>query len=77
LLADSRRLERLTFAFGELQWRSKRGFMSMACRGDGPRFAHFGRRVLYRWADLLAWAEGRLGVPQESTSEADAHRLRA
>jgi hypothetical protein len=38
----------------------------------GPPFRHFGARVLYRWADALAWAEGRLTPPRRTTSEADA-----
>jgi len=42
---------------------------SLATRGGGPPFRHFGVRVLYRWADLLAWAEGRLSPPMRSTSE--------
>ena len=43
-----------------------------ATRGGGPPFRHFGKFVLYRWADALAWAEGRLSSPRCSTSEADA-----
>ncbi len=45
---------------------------TMATRGGGPPFRHFGARVLYRWGDALAWAEGRLSDPRRSTSEADA-----
>lgn len=30
-----------------------------AVYGDGPPFQSFGRRVVYRPADLRAWAEGR------------------
>lgn len=26
-------------------------------RGVGPKFIKHGRRVLYRWADVLAWAD--------------------
>jgi hypothetical protein len=43
-----------------------------ASRGGGPPFRHFGLRVLYRWSDALAWAEGRLSPPRGSTSEGDA-----
>jgi hypothetical protein len=43
-----------------------------ATRGGGPIYRHFGPRVLYRWGDLLAWAEARLSPPRGSTSEADA-----
>jgi hypothetical protein len=42
---------------------------TMATRGGGPRFHKFGSRVLYRWADALAWAEGRLRGPVHSSSE--------
>jgi hypothetical protein len=48
-----------------------------ATRGGGPPYRTFGPRVLYRWADLLAWAEGRLGAPRSSTSNADAQRRTA
>jgi hypothetical protein len=34
-----------------------------ATRGGGPTFRLFGARPLYRWADAIAWAEGRLTVP--------------
>jgi hypothetical protein len=40
-----------------------------------PPFRHFGSRVLYRWGDGLAWAEGRLSPVRCSTSEADAQRV--
>jgi hypothetical protein len=43
-----------------------------ASRGDGPPFRSFGRIPLYRWADALAWAEGRLSPPRRTTSEPDA-----
>ncbi|MFF0816154.1 helix-turn-helix transcriptional regulator [Rhodococcus sp. NPDC003318] len=26
-------------------------------RGVGPKFVKHGRRVLYRWADVMAWAD--------------------
>ena len=45
-----------------------------ATRGGGPPFRSFGRIPLYRWADALAWAEGRLSAPRGSTSAADALR---
>lgn len=45
-----------------------------AVRGGGPTYHVFGRTVLYRWSDALAWAEGRLSAPRRSTSEADAVR---
>jgi len=43
-----------------------------AVRGGGPPFRRFGPRVLYRWGDLLNWAQSRLSGPMCSTSEADA-----
>ena len=43
-----------------------------ASRGGGPVYRRYGARVVYRWGDLLDWAEGRLSEPMRSTSEADA-----
>ena len=43
---------------------------TMATRGGGPLFSHFGPRTLYRWGDALDWARGRLTPPRHSTSEA-------
>jgi hypothetical protein len=43
-----------------------------AVRGGGPPFRRFGRVPLYRWSDLIEWAEARLSAPMRSTSEADA-----
>jgi hypothetical protein len=45
---------------------------TLACRGGGPPFRRYGRVPLYRWGELLAWAESRLSAPMRSTSEADA-----
>jgi hypothetical protein len=45
-----------------------------ATRGGGPRFQKFGKFAVYRWGDLLAWAEGRLGPSVTSTAELDASR---
>jgi len=42
---------------------------TMATRGGGPPFRLFGRKPLYRWGDVLAWAEARLSPPRSSTSE--------
>lgn len=42
---------------------------SMATRGGGPLFSKFGPRVVYRWADVLEWAQHRLSKPVRSTSE--------
>jgi hypothetical protein len=49
---------------------SKATLATLATRGGGPRFARFGRRPLYKYEDLIAWAEGRLSSPMGSTSEA-------
>jgi hypothetical protein len=46
-----------------------------ASRGGGPPFRRFGRVPLYRWGDLLTWAESRLSPPMRSTSEADVEHL--
>ena len=40
-----------------------------ACLGGGPVFESFGRRPLYREADLLAWAEAKTTGPRRSTSD--------
>jgi hypothetical protein len=47
------------------------------CRGGGPPFRRYGKRVLYRWGDALAWAEARLSPPRRSTSEADTEQRAA
>jgi hypothetical protein len=43
-----------------------------ASRGGGPPYRRFGARVLYRWSDVLGWAESRLSGPVFNTSESDA-----
>ncbi|MGI4943747.1 MAG: hypothetical protein ACRYHQ_24805 [Janthinobacterium lividum] len=45
-----------------------------ATRGGGPPMQKWGPRVLYRWADALAWAENRMSAPRHNTSEAVAKR---
>lgn len=50
---------------------------TLACRGGGPIYRTFGRVAVYRWADAVAWAEGRLSAPRRSTSEADAQKSAA
>ncbi len=47
---------------------------TMATRGGGPPYQVWGRTPLYRWGDLISWAEARLSAPRCSTSEADATR---
>jgi hypothetical protein len=42
---------------------------TMASRGGGPPYQLFGPRALYRWADSLEWARGRLSAPRRSAAE--------
>jgi hypothetical protein len=58
------------------QFLSERGYRTapatlakLACIGGGPTFESFGRRPLYREADLLTWAQGRTTGPRRSTSD--------
>jgi hypothetical protein len=53
---------------------SDKTLATKATRGGGPPYRLFGRIPLYRWAEALAWAEGRLSGPQGSTSETDRKR---
>ncbi len=53
---------------------SPKTLATKATRGDGPPYRKFGRTVLYRWSEVLAWAEARLSPPITSSSEADANR---
>jgi hypothetical protein len=46
-----------------------------ACRGGGPIYCTYSGRALYRWADLLSWAESRTSAPRRSTSEADTIKV--
>lgn len=39
-----------------------------ASRGGGPVYRRYLARVVYRWGDLLDWAEGRLSEAMRSTS---------
>jgi hypothetical protein len=41
----------------------------LACTGGGPVFVSWGRKPLYREADLLAWAQARTTGPRRSTSD--------
>lgn len=42
--------------------------------GGGPVYRRYGPRVVYRWADLLAWAEARMSGPIRAACELDAAR---
>jgi hypothetical protein len=46
----------------------------LACVGGGPTFRSFGRKPLYREADLLAWAVSRTTGPRRSTSDPGIRR---
>lgn len=46
----------------------------LACLGGGPIFQSFGRKPLYREADLVAWAHARTTGPRRSTSDPGAVR---
>ena len=48
---------------------SKHTLSTKAVRGGGPIFRKFGTRPLYKWSDLLEWAEGKTSAPRRSTSE--------
>ena len=45
-----------------------------ACRGGGPLYRTYSGRALYRWSDLLAWAEARTSAPRHHTSELQAQQ---
>jgi hypothetical protein len=53
---------------------SDKTLSTKASRGGGPPFRLFGRVPLYRWGDVVQWAEAKLTPPRRSTSEADAPR---
>jgi hypothetical protein len=40
-----------------------------ATRGGGPPYRIYGGRVLYRWRDVLEWAESKLSPLVRNTSE--------
>jgi len=69
LLTRSRTAEALTAAGFPVKAKT---LATKATRGGGPPYRKFGLRVLYRWGDALAWAEGRLTAVHRSTSEQDA-----
>lgn len=43
-----------------------------ATRGGGPAYRLYGRKPLYRYSDLMAWAEARCSKTVHSTSELEA-----
>ena len=40
-----------------------------ATRGNGPAYRVFGKRAIYRWGDLIAWAEEQATPLRHNTSE--------
>jgi hypothetical protein len=48
---------------------TKTSLATMATRGGGPKFRKFGPRAVYRWGDVVAWAEAKLSAPRGSTAE--------
>lgn len=50
---------------------------TLASRGGGPPYRHFGPRVIYIWIDLVTWAESRLSPLVTSTAELDIYRQKA
>jgi hypothetical protein len=48
---------------------TKTSLATMAVRGGGPKFRKFGPRAVYRWGDVVAWAESNLSSPRGSTAE--------
>jgi hypothetical protein len=68
LLTRSRTAEALTAAGFPVKATT---LATKATRGGGPPYRKFGLRVLYRWGDAYAWAEGRLTAVRSSTSEQD------
>lgn len=47
---------------------TRRQLEKLAWSGGGPAYRRFGRRVLYRPDDLLAWAHGKTSAPITSSS---------
>jgi hypothetical protein len=62
-------------ALGEMGFPTTEATLAtQAVRGGGPPYRTFGRIPLYRWSEVLEWAESRLSAPRRSTSEVDARR---
>jgi hypothetical protein len=53
-------------AVAEFLGLSERTMERLRLEGRGPGFYKFGRRVMYRWCDVLAWANA-----QRRTSTSD------
>lgn len=48
---------------------SRNYLAKLRCIGGGPRFRKFGKHVLYRHADLTAWADARMSAPLANTAD--------
>jgi hypothetical protein len=46
----------------------------MASRGGGPDFVKWGPRAMYKWSDVVAWAERHLTQKFSSTAEVKAFK---
>jgi hypothetical protein len=51
---------------------SRATLCTMATRGGGPAYHHFGKHVVYRWSTAFAWAKSRLSKEIKSASERPA-----
>lgn len=40
---------------------------TMAVRGGGPVYQCYGRIPLYRWGNVIAWAQNRMSAPRYTT----------
>lgn len=52
---------------------SSRTLEKLACHGGGPIYRTFGRRAIYKPADLIKWAQARVSQPRTNTSEGSPH----
>ena len=51
---------------------TKATLATLASCGGGPLYRRFGKRVLYRWSDLVDWAEARCGDVRRKQLRSDA-----
>ena len=51
---------------------SAKTLSTRACRGGGPPYRRFAKRAIYRWGDVVEWAQAEMSTPARSASE---HRL--
>lgn len=62
--------EKAALALTEFGYVTSRATLATkATRGGGPPFKKFGSRPLYRWGDLLTWAEARCSASMNNTSD--------